>query len=237
MSLLQKILGRDGVSQARVALGGNIYTELRTPGVNDAVFLGSYGLSVTTGTLAAALAANGQVFSCRWGDATAIAVITRLRAQILPLTLFTAATLTDYTSLDALIARAFTVSASGGTAINLTGNNLKRRTSFASTAFTDIRVSSTAALTAGTQTLDANAFTGSLRKGNRINPAAATEEVITSSEDGFLICFDVNRGTYPIVLAQNEGVVIRNRTTWPAAGTAVAKIEMEWSEYANAAGY
>jgi len=46
--------------------GRNLYVETRTPGINDAAYLGSYGLSVVTGTLAAALAASAVVYSARW---------------------------------------------------------------------------------------------------------------------------------------------------------------------------
>src|SRR5881394_2396008 len=176
MSFLHRILGKDGVSQAAVRKGGSLHIEPRTPGVGDASYLGSYGLSVVTGTLAAALAAGGVVFSGRWGDATKIAVVTRLRYRFLPLTPFTAATLTDHTSLDAFIGRTFTVAHTGGTALTLTSPSFKRRASHAATAFTDLRIATTAALGGGTVTLDPHPFSQSLRRGNRVNPAAATEE-------------------------------------------------------------
>jgi len=55
-------------------------------------------------------------------------------------------------------------------------NSFKRRASFSSTAFTDLRIATTAALAGGTVTLDPHAFSQSIRKANRVNPAAATEE-------------------------------------------------------------
>jgi hypothetical protein len=237
MSFLQRILGRDGTSQARVAKGGNVWVEPRTPGVGDAAFLGSYGLSVTSGILPAALAASAVIFSARWGDATAIAIITSLRTRFLPLAAFTAATLTDHTSMDAVKARAFTASHTGGTALTLTGNSFKNRTSFASTAFTDLRMATTAALAGGTLTLDPHAFAQSLRKGNRVNPAAATEETIQSSSNELNIDFDASAGLHPIVLVSNEGIIVRNRTVWPAAGTGILLVEMNWNEYATSADY
>jgi hypothetical protein len=237
MGFLQKILGRDGTSQARVAKGGNVWVEPRTPGVGDAAFLGSYGFSVVTGTLAAALAANAVVFSARWGDATAIAAIVSLRTRFIPLTAFTAATLTDHTSFDAVKARSFSASHTGGTGLTLTGNSFKNRTSFASTAFTDLRIATTAALAGGTLTLDPHPFTQSIRKGNRVNPAAATEETIQPSADGLNIDFDASAGLHPIILTTNEGIIIRNRTVWPAAGTGVLLVELNWNEYATSADY
>src|SRR5258706_9636035 len=237
MSLLQKLLGRDGTSQGRIAKGGNLYVETRTPGINDAAYLGSYGLSVVTGTLAAALAASAVVYSARWGDATKIAVITSLRARLLPLTPWTAATLSDSSSFDCFLGRTFTASHTGGTALTLTGSSFKRRNSFSSTAFTDLRIATTAALGGGTITLDAHPFCASLRKANRVNSAAATEEVIVPQIDGLDINFNTVNGDHPIILVQNEGVVIRNRTVWPAAGTGILLVEMNWNEYATSADY
>lgn len=194
--------------------------------------LGIYGFSRQTGTLAAALAANAVVFSARWTDATRFAVITSLRWRFLPLTLFTAATLTDHTSFDAFQATGFSASHTGGTAITLTGNNLKRRTSMGSTLFGDLRLSTTAALGGGTLTLNTESFTQSIRKGNRVNPAAATEETIQPTTDGGNWSPDVASGEHPIVLTTNEGIIIRNRTVWPAAGTGILIVECNWAEVA-----
>lgn len=188
--------------------------------------LGAYAISVVTGTLAAALAANAQIFQFKNTTAN-LAIISKLRLRLLPLTPFTAATLTDHTSFDAVMARSY-AAGGGGTTLTLTGNNAKRRTSHA-TSGCQINVSTTAALTLAT-TLDAHPFAQSLRKGNRVNPAAATEETIPVTIEGLEYWPDIACGDYPVVLAQNEGFVIRNRTVWPAAGTAIAVIECAWSE-------
>lgn len=223
-----KITGNGGVD---AEVDGSTFRALRNTGRPvDYGALGSYGLSVVTGTLAAALAANAVVYSARWGDATRLALIHSLRWRFLPLTPFTAATLTDHTSFDAFIGRSFSASHTGGTALTLTGNSFKRRASMGTTLFTDIRVSTTAALGGGTVTLDPHPFAQSIRKGNRVNPAAATEEVIMPNMDGGNWGPDVANGEHPIILATNEGIVIRNRTVWPAAGTGVLLVEMNWSE-------
>ncbi len=189
--------------------------------------LGHYRISVVTGTLAAAFAANAQVFQFKWTDATRLAVILRIRTRFLPLTLFTAATLTDHTSFNAFMVRSY-AAGGGGTTLTLTGNNAKLRTSMASSLAT-INVATTAALTAAT-TLDAQPFTQSIRKGNRVNPAAATEETITALTDGLEFVPDIGIGEHPLILAQNEGFVIANRTVWPAAGTGILLIECSWAE-------
>lgn len=189
--------------------------------------LGHYRVQTNTGTLAAALAANAQVFQFKWTDATKLAVITKLKTRFLPLTPFTAATLTDHTSFDAVMVRSY-AAGGGGTALTLTGNNAKMRTSMA-TSLAAINISTTAALTAAT-TLDAQPFAQSIRKGNRVNPAAATEEVVMPTADGMELDFDMGGGDYPLVLAQNEGFVIRNRTVWPAAGTGILSVMVGWAE-------
>lgn len=237
MSWLHRVLGRDGTSQVAVRKGGSIWSELRTPGVGDASFLGAYGFSVVTGTIAAALAASSVLFAARWGDATKIAVVISHRLRFLPLTPFTAATLTDHTSFDSFIGRAFSATHTGGTALTLTGDSFKRRQSMSSTAFTDLRIATTAALGGGTVTLDPHPFAQSLRKGNRINPAAATEEIVMPAADGLNSDFNVAEGDHPIVLKVNEGIVTRARTVWPAAGTGILLVEMNWLEFATATDY
>src|SRR3990172_12548649 len=82
--------------------------------------LGHYRISVVTGTLAAAQAAANQYFQFKWTDATRLALIMALETKFQTLTAFTAATLTDHTSLDAFIARSF-AAGGGGTTLTLTG--------------------------------------------------------------------------------------------------------------------
>lgn len=189
--------------------------------------LGHYRVSVTTGTIAAALAAGAQLFQFKWTDATRFAVVTKIHARFLPLTPFTAATLTDHTSLDAVIARPF-AAGGGGTTLTLTGNNAKLRTSMASSLAT-INVATTAALTLATG-LDAQPFVQNIRKGNRVNPASATEEVIQPTVDWLDFSPRIDASEHPLVFAQNEGFVIRNRTVWPAAGTGIYLFEVSWAE-------
>jgi len=225
-----QIIGNGGTI---AEVGGTTFRALKTNNNPiDYGSLGSYGMSAQTGTLAAALAASAVVFSARWSDATRFAIVHRMRWRFLPLTPFTAATLTDHTSFDAFQATGFTASHTGGTAITLAGNNLKRRMSMSSTLFTDLRIATTAALGGGTLTLLTQAFAQSIRKGNRVNPAAATEEVIQPTTDGAEWSPDVCNGEHPIVLAQDNGIIVRNRTVWPAAGTGILVVQMDWTEAA-----
>lgn len=190
--------------------------------------LGHYRIAATSGTIAAALAAAGQVFYLRWTDATRFFVLHKFTARFQPLTLFTAATLTDF-GFD--LFKATAVSAGGGgTDLGALVKTKMRSTMGASLLDTAglMRISQTAALTALT-TLDATAIAQSLGDTQRVNPAAATEEQRVNDPTLSYVC-DMASGEYPLVLSQNEGLVLRNRTVWPAAGTGIFQIEMVWSE-------
>ena len=192
--------------------------------------LGSYRIAATTGTLAAALAASSQLFYLRWTDATRFFVLHKFRAQFQVLTPFTAATLTDF-GFD--LHKATAVSAGGGgTDLGALVKTKMRTTMGASLldAAGLMRISTTANLTALT-TLDALPIAQSLGDTQWVNPAAGTEEqnVNTPTLEYWV---DMASGEYPLVLAQNEGLVLRNRTVWPAAGTGLVQVEMAWSEVA-----
>lgn len=220
------------VSTALAEVGASSYSALHvqcSPLAHGA--LGQYRLGVRTGVLAAALAAAGEMFQFRWTDATRLCIITRLTATFQPLTAWTAATISGAPAMEAMFARAWTADGSGGTAITLTGNQNKLRTSMASSLCnsTGQRIATTAALGAGTKTLDSFPFLQTNPgKANNTNAAAATED---QSQNFPAFSYQPLRdGEHPIVLAQNEGIVIRNAIVWPAAGTGMASFEIGWAE-------
>lgn len=190
--------------------------------------LGAYRVAATTGTIAAALAAGGQLFYLRWTDATRFFVLHRFKASFQPLTLFTAATLTDF-GFD--LHKATAVSAGGGGTDLGASVKTRMRTSMGASLLDTaglMRVATTGALTAIT-TLDALPIAQSVGDTQRVNPAAATEEQRVN-DPTLEYKADMASGEYPLVLAQNEGLVFRNRTVWPVAGTGLFTIELSWSE-------
>ncbi len=187
--------------------------------------LGHYRWSGVTGILAATLAASSQLWYFRWTDATRLAVITRIRAQFQTLTPFTAATLTDF-GFDLFKATAISAGA-GGTQITAASVS-KMRTGMGNSLAADMRIATTGALTALT-TLDTYAIAQSIGDPNLTNPAGGTEEPRVNDPTLIYQC-DMAGGEHPIVLAQNEGLVIRNRTVWPAAGTGILQVEVAWAE-------
>ena len=93
-------------------------------------------------------------------------------------------------------------------------------------------MATTAGLTAAT-TLDAQPFEQSLGGAGAQVVPSATIQVMDSAENANLSYRPrMESGEHPIVLAQNEGIVIRNRTVWPAAGTGIYSFMMQWAEVA-----
>jgi hypothetical protein len=215
-------------SLQEVGVSPFIAAHVTTRPLAQSTTLGAYRIAATTGTVAAALAANAQVFYLRWTDATRYFVLHRFKASFQALTLFTGATLTDF-GFDLIKATAVSAGG-GGTDLGALVKTRMRSTMSPSLLDTAglMRISQTAALTAIT-TVDATSIAQSIGDPQRVNPAAATEEQRVNDPTLLYEC-DMAGGEYPLVLAQNEGLVFRNRTVWPAAGTGIFTIEMSWSE-------
>ena len=182
--------------------------------------LGHYRVASTV-ALVVTQAANGTLFSWRWADATRLAVLTKVRLSCMQTA---AATATIMPSFEVLIARSFTVSDSAGTAVTLTGNNMKKRTSMGTSLVTDIRKSAVAAgCTAGTRTLDADAIL-----------QMPTQQLITTPNTTLYqveLDIGVGDGNHPYVFAQNEGFIVRGPTVvFGAAGTANLVVDVSWAE-------
>lgn len=184
---------------------------------------GAYRLSAQSGLLtgvAAASATAGFLFSFRWSNGSKLALIERIRARWHTVSGFTAA---QEVGLDIIQARNFTVSSSGGTAVTITGDSMKKRSSHGTTNVGDIRISSTGALTAGTLTLDGNA----IAHGGFAELAAAA----TVPKGFFQAEFNSERdGVMPLVLAVNQGLIVRNLILMGAGGTARVSVEVDWRE-------
>lgn len=223
--MANRIIGAGGIVTSGVAASVPLHTVGRIIPEGTG---GHYRMAAVSGTLAAALAAAGQLFYVRWPSSTLLMVITRLKVSFQCLTPFTANTLTDF-GFD--LFKATAVSAGGG------GTDLgalakpKMRTSMA-TSLLDVagqaRISATAALTALT-TLGATPIAQSVGDSQRVNVAAGTEEARVN-DPTLLFQPDIASGECPLILAANEGIVVTNRAVWPAAGTGIVSVEMSWAE-------
>ncbi len=185
--------------------------------------LGHFHLAVPTGALTGtSVAANGPLFSMRYAPGTpTVAVITKVRVGFAQTVGWTAAAAHEF---GLYVARSWTVNDSGGTGVTVTGNSNKARTTMDPSGMTDIRVAGTTTFTAGTRTLDTNAMGLTIVPTSQVAAASASYPFIQE------LIFDHNTSDYPIVLQNNEGIVINNLTVFPAAGTAKMIFNIEWFE-------
>jgi hypothetical protein len=177
-----------------------------------------------SGILPAALGANSEIFQFRWTDATRLCVINRVTIAACVSTTFFAAGVP--VQIDLVKATSWSAAGTGGTGVTPAAL-LKKRTSMASTlvASGDIRIATTAALGAGTKTLEGASMA-----------AMAAPGPITASLNGQIIApgttlfqTEVGDGEHPLVLSVNEGFVIRSVAV-PATGTWTVSINVDWAE-------
>jgi hypothetical protein len=206
---------------------GQIDTKHRAARVSlrplDIGSLGAYRLSALSGSIAATLAAASPLFSFRWTDATRKGVITRMRVGIVVDGNITTAV---PIVLEGVVARSFSASDTGGNALTLTGNNNKLSTDMGTTLVGDARIANTGTLSAGTRTLDSQGFgmaLGGSGTTKGAQPAVAMADL-----------FNPRAGEeQPIVLSQNEGVIVRSVLTGPADGTFRFALDMAWAEMSS----
>ena len=204
---------------------GTTFRALRTtPRPVDHGALGQYRLGVFTGILPAALGANSEIFQFRWTDPTRFCVIQKIRISAVVSTTFFAAGVP--LQIDLVKSIAWTVAGTLGTGITPAATG-KMRTSMGSSlvAAGDIRVATTAALGAGTKTMDAN----SLRAMVAAGPITGSLSGTIIPPGSVLLEADTGDGEHPLVLVQNEGFSIRSVAV-PATGTWMASIGVTWAE-------
>lgn len=179
---------------------------------------GDYSLTAITGTMAAGIAADSEIFQFRWTQAAPpICIIKDVAIWAGNLgTAFAA----GFFKFEMIAARAFTVAGTGGGTLTLTTNNGKLRTAMGITTLGEARIATTAALGAGTKTLDAQGLTS---VGGGV-PNVAGSSLLS----GWNTIFDGNASRHPLVLVANEGFAIR--VTVPATGTWTAGVTVRFAE-------
>jgi hypothetical protein len=182
---------------------------------DDYASLGIYHLGGTSGTMTAGLAAASPVFSFRYGGSNLALVKKIIISAGNTATAFTAGLI----SFNLFVARSFSASDTGGTGITPTTTSNRLRTTMATTGVTDIRISSTGTLTAGTRTPDAQALA--------ILATSIPNVAGTPLFAPFAI-FEARAGEFPLVLANNEGFIIL--ATVPATGTWSFSVNVMWEE-------
>lgn len=227
MPLVIQGVGGVGV-EAGAAASSPLHTNARPTPYGT---LGHYAIGARTGLIGAGAAANSQIFHARWTDATRFAVIYEIWLDEFDNTTgFTAGRF----EFNLTVARAWSADGSGGTALTMSGDNNALRTSMGSSLFGAIRIATTAALGAGTSTLDAQPLriigghVGAIANKHNIpqSPVVTTAEV--AAGPGVLLWSRDPSNEHPIVLATNEGICVR--ATVPATGVWSATVSMKWCE-------
>ena len=177
--------------------------------------IASYSVNLTSSVMVSALGGGSEVFQMRWTDARNLCHPKQITVWAGGITAFTAGAL----FFELFVARGWTSDGSGGTAATLTGDNNKLRTAHNTTGMGAIRVASTAALTAGTKTLDSQ---GLISVGGSTTATAGTPLLAPTPLIQPYAFF------YPLLLAKNEGLVIK--ATVPAAGTWTFGVSVAWDE-------
>jgi len=216
-----------GVSAALAGVGNQAFSGLHTVGGPFPVGAGgAYRLSMVSGTIAAALAANSELFQLRYvTSASRVALIHGISVSAGANVAATAAALL---SLRATIARAWTVAGSGGTRATLTGDNQQLRTSHATSEVSDAGMATTGALTAGTKNLDSQDI-GGVSYGVGTGALTTTPNFTLVPKTNLFGDF-IGGLASPIVLANQEGFVIRSGIIGPATMTWALTVDVAWSE-------
>ena len=156
------------------------------------------------------------VAAMRQIDSASVIHIRRIGLSWVTTTGFTGA---QYLDFGVYIARSYSGSSSGGTPWSSASNNGKLRTSLGTPTNLDARIATTSALTAGTFTADAYPIA---QIGCWCTTAAGGTGVIPLT---WLV--DQGPGDYPIILAQNEGLVVCPMTTMGAGGVGTLTLIVE----------
>lgn len=209
-----KILGSAGTNTPEVETNTDAMRMVLRP--DDYASLGIFSLGATSGIMAAGLGASAPIFSFRYSGANTIL----LKRLVISAGNTATAFASGIIEIAAFFARSFTASDTGGNSVLPSGNGNKLRTSMTATGVTDIRISSTGTLSAGTRTLDAVSF-AHLSSGI---PATAGSVVILPA-----VLFETKLSDYPMCFVNNEGFVIQV-TQIPATGTWTFSVNVVWEE-------
>ena len=203
--------------------GSTFRAQRITPRPTEYGALGHFAYGGISGILPAALAANSEIFQFRWSDATRLCVIHEIKIAAVVSTTFFAAGVP--VQIDLVQATGWSAAGTGGTRVTPAAL-LKKRRSMGSTlvAASDIAIATTAALGAGTKTLEGASIATLVAPG----PITASLNGQIIAPGTILFRAEAGDAQHPLVLAQNEGFVIRSVAV-PATGTWTAAVSSDWA--------
>lgn len=183
---------------------------------NDYASNGVYMITVGASGINGGIGAGSWVFSFRWTHASKLALVRQFTLGVSQ----EIAVAGGGCQMDLFFGRSFTASPTGGSTATMTGDNNALRTSMAASQAADIRWRPNGGtVSAGTVTLD------TIPIASAVWGFSGTAQIY-----GFPLTdliYSVGEGSHPIVLAQNEGIVLKGTvanitTTWT--------VTMKWAE-------
>ena len=196
---------------------------------------GSYRLAVSSGAvtlIAARTASAGQLLTMRNPSTTVALYLKRVAARFIATTAYGTA---QETGTDLILARTYTVNGTNGTAVDV-GSTVANTGTLAASFGTSVitagctRVADTAAITAGTHTLDANPI--GVVSGWTAAIGIMVPEATSGAASQFADLWDYRKSAHgmPIKLVQDEGFVVRNLVLMGATGVGRWDFLVEWDE-------
>lgn len=198
--------------------------------------LGHYAVAQRSGELVATIGALGHLASMRWSDGTAYCVLMRIKAGW---SVSGAVTTAVEMNLRAIIARAFTVDfTTAATAANMavpprTGA-MRANMGSSLMGVSGPRISTTTVQSGQTLTADANGFAACVWPGITSiaqTAAAATVNMALGTAGLMQTLYEYTAlSQHPVILSQNEGILLQPITAGPATGTFALYTQWEWAE-------
>lgn len=191
--------------------------------------LGIYRIGLNSGSLVAN-GASIELFQFRWAPVLVPQSYAILYKLAISAGLSVAATVAGaLLSFQAIPARSWTVAGSGGTRVDLTGDNGKLRAPvmLASMA-NDIGMATTAGLTAGTKILDTTPLGATQCSLSLAAITVGLKLNLLNARDGVL--FNGYDTTWPYIMSPGEGYVIKTVAAFPASTTWHCGVQTAWAE-------
>lgn len=186
---------------------------------------GMYKIGAISGAINPGIGADSELFQFRYVPTTnRIAVIHSIKISAGS---STASSGGNLTFLAVFFVRQWTVAGSGGTRINLTGNNCKLRTAFPTSEVNDAGITSGAALTIGTRVVGDGSEISTLALG--FGTALVTSSVVRPMFDANLF----REIQAPIILGSQEGFIIQTGQIFTPSLPWHLGVEVTWSELPN----
>lgn len=215
-----------GVSGSLAGVGSQAASPLHVTPKPLSIGSGGHYRCATRTRLVNTQAANSRLFEIRNPSATILMVLLKLHIQWFTLaTDLHTATIED--SLDVYKATGFSVVDPTGSPV--TPLTTKARTSDPS-SIVEVRANALAGLaagiTGGTLTMEASPY-AALGKALLAAPVATA---VPPPKDELLLIPEMGDGQHPLVLVQNEGIVVANRVVLGAAANSSVYINAQWAE-------